>query len=169
MNIEDHTQVQRDAGMALSRLHPGSQHSDLLGHRPIDEGHGWVDVDSSGYTLEEFSNFNSNYRAAPTALRHQQPTIAYQDLSPQQKEVVDLCQEQIRNQTHPIKRVLVQGKAGTGKSAVIKHLCHIIESEFGPRSYQVLAPTGAAALNLDGATIHSYLSLPIQGELSPLN
>lgn len=34
--------------------------------------------------------------------------------------------------------------------------------------YAVLAPTGAAASNIDGKTIHSSLRLPIGGELLPL-
>jgi ATP-dependent exoDNAse (exonuclease V) alpha subunit len=51
--------------------------------------------------------------------------------------------------------VFVSGKAGTGKSTLI---------DFLRRSYNgnivVVAPTGVAALNVKGATIHSYFRFP---------
>jgi len=50
---------------------------------------------------------------------------------------------------------LVTGKAGTGKSTLIQH---IHESFDG--NCVVLAPTGVAAMNVGGATIHSFFRLP---------
>lgn len=51
--------------------------------------------------------------------------------------------------------VFVSGKAGTGKSTLIRW---IVEQ----RKWQtaVVAPTGIAALNVSGATIHSFFRLP---------
>jgi len=51
--------------------------------------------------------------------------------------------------------VFVSGKAGTGKSTLIKYLRHTYE-----KNIVVVAPTGVAALNVQGTTIHSYFHLP---------
>ena len=49
----------------------------------------------------------------------------------------------------------ITGKAGTGKSTFLKHYC-----ENTHKSFLVLAPTGLAALNVGGQTIHSFFGLP---------
>jgi ATP-dependent exoDNAse (exonuclease V) alpha subunit len=51
--------------------------------------------------------------------------------------------------------VFVTGKAGTGKSTFIR----FIREKFDP-GIPVLAPTGVAALNVNGQTIHSFFQLP---------
>jgi len=51
--------------------------------------------------------------------------------------------------------VFVTGNAGTGKSTLIRYLRHVINKQT-----VVLAPTGVAALNVEGATIHSFFHLP---------
>jgi ATP-dependent DNA helicase PIF1 len=52
--------------------------------------------------------------------------------------------------------LLVTGRAGTGKSTVLNR---IVASE--QRKVAVVAPTGVAALNVGGQTIHSLLRLPV--------
>lgn len=52
------------------------------------------------------------------------------------------------------KNLFVTGKAGTGKSTLLHH----IQKIFNKRSV-VLAPTGIAALNVNGQTIHSFFGL----------
>ena len=51
--------------------------------------------------------------------------------------------------------VFLTGRAGSGKSTVVNWL-----RDFGPEGTVFLAPTGLAALNIGGSTIHSFLSLP---------
>jgi ATP-dependent exoDNAse (exonuclease V) alpha subunit len=51
--------------------------------------------------------------------------------------------------------VFVSGKAGTGKSTLVQFLRNTY-----PGNLVVVAPTGVAALNVKGATIHSYFHLP---------
>lgn len=48
--------------------------------------------------------------------------------------------------------VFITGKAGTGKSTLLRH----IRSLYSKRDLAVVAPTGVAALNVDGRTIHDY-------------
>lgn len=52
------------------------------------------------------------------------------------------------------------GKAGTGKSTFLKRVCEVVK-----KSFVVLAPTGVAAYNIGGQTIHSFfgLSFGVQG------
>lgn len=61
------------------------------------------------------------------------------------------------------KNVFLTGKAGTGKSHVTKHVMRLLH-EKGLR-VAALAPTGIAANNIGGATLHSTFSLPPFGLL----
>ena len=77
-------------------------------------------------------------------------------------------------------KTFIMGAAGTGKSWIMKLLCTYLWRLNGqPASnadmpIKILAPTGAAAFNVRGDTIHSALSLPVQEtlhgmpELTPL-
>ena len=51
----------------------------------------------------------------------------------------------------------ITGKAGTGKTTFIKGIQKIVDKNF-----VVLAPTGIAALNVGGQTIHSFFGLPFE-------
>ncbi len=51
--------------------------------------------------------------------------------------------------------LFVTGRAGTGKSTLLKSLRQLIDIEMA-----VLAPTGLAAVNVGGQTIHSFFGLP---------
>ncbi len=51
--------------------------------------------------------------------------------------------------------LFVTGRAGTGKSTLLRALCAMVEDE-----HVVVAPTGLAAVNVGGQTIHSFFGLP---------
>lgn len=51
--------------------------------------------------------------------------------------------------------IFVSGKAGTGKTTLIRYLRHTYK-----KNLVIVAPTGVAALNVKGSTIHSYFRLP---------
>ena len=51
--------------------------------------------------------------------------------------------------------VFLTGKAGTGKSTFLKHVCSVTK-----KKHIVLAPTGIAAINAGGSTLHSFFKLP---------
>ena len=67
-------------------------------------------------------------------------------LTPEQKKALDLMLSG--------KNVFVTGKAGTGKSTVLHEF-----QEKCPHGCVFLAPTGIAAINIDGSTIHSFFHL----------
>ncbi len=54
------------------------------------------------------------------------------------------------------EHVFVTGRAGTGKSTLLQHLAWNTKKQIA-----VCAPTGVAALNVEGQTIHSLFRLPI--------
>lgn len=51
--------------------------------------------------------------------------------------------------------VFLTGKAGTGKSTLLKYICTRVR-----KKHVVLAPTGIAAINAGGSTLHSFFKLP---------
>jgi ATP-dependent exoDNAse (exonuclease V) alpha subunit len=52
----------------------------------------------------------------------------------------------------------IEGTAGTGKSHLINAMCHLIEQKIGD-AIKVAAPTGRAANNVGGLTIHKLLQI----------
>lgn len=59
--------------------------------------------------------------------------------------------------THTRQSVFLTGKAGTGKSTFLKYICAHTKKKF-----VVLAPTGIAAINAGGVTLHSFFKLPFR-------
>src|SRR3954447_42767 len=56
---------------------------------------------------------------------------------------------------HTSKNVFLTGKAGTGKTTFLHNL-----RKSSPKRMAVVAPTGVAAINAGGVTIHSFFQLP---------
>src|SRR5215204_4970539 len=53
------------------------------------------------------------------------------------------------------RNIFLTGKAGTGKTTFLKYI-----KENCPKQMAVVAPTGVAAINANGVTIHSFFQLP---------
>lgn len=66
------------------------------------------------------------------------------ELNPEFKHALKIMEKTSGN-------VFVTGKAGTGKSTLLRHFC-----ETTTKKTAVIAPTGVAALNVKGQTIHSF-------------
>jgi hypothetical protein len=84
-------------------------------------------------------------------LRHARTALADPtniDLNPQFQQALDLIERQGEN-------VFITGKAGTGKSTLLNYLRATTTKQL-----VVLAPTGVAALNVGGQTIHSFFRFP---------
>lgn len=73
------------------------------------------------------------------------PTTTHNDL-------FELAEGFINNSNQP---VFLTGKAGTGKTTFLKHII-----KHSVKNCAVVAPTGVAAINAGGATIHSFFQLP---------
>ncbi|MDD4516420.1 tetratricopeptide repeat protein [Massilibacteroides sp.] len=59
--------------------------------------------------------------------------------------------------TYTRQSVFLTGKAGTGKSTFLKYIC-----KHTKKKHVVLAPTGIAAINAGGVTLHSFFKLPFR-------
>lgn len=66
-------------------------------------------------------------------------------------------QEALQLITYTRQSVFLTGKAGTGKSTFLKYIC-----KHTTKKYVVLAPTGIAAINAGGVTLHSFFKLPFR-------
>lgn len=53
------------------------------------------------------------------------------------------------------RSLFITGKAGTGKSTFMRHIAATIK-----KKHIILAPTGIAAINAGGSTLHSFFKLP---------
>ena len=53
------------------------------------------------------------------------------------------------------RSLFLTGKAGTGKSTFLRYVAHNTK-----KKYVILAPTGIAAINAGGQTLHSFFKLP---------
>src|SRR5258708_3853064 len=71
----------------------------------------------------------------------QQTTI---DLNPEFNKALDLMENSRKN-------VFITGRAGTGKSTLLNYF-----KSKTTKNIAILAPTGVAALNIGGQTIHSF-------------
>ena len=72
---------------------------------------------------------------------------------------IDTSNEEFQNALKLIQythqSVFLTGKAGTGKSTFLKYICKTVK-----KKHIVLAPTGIAAINAGGSTLHSFFRLP---------
>lgn len=91
------------------------------------------------------ANKNSQGKAFSDKCRHKQPDL---EVLPEYELARDLV-----NDEFPL--LIVTGGAGTGKSTFIRWLSRSFEGHV-----LVAAPTGIAALNVDGKTLHSMCVLP---------
>ena len=77
------------------------------------------------------------------------------------KSNIDLDNPEFQNVWNLVRftrqSVFLTGKAGTGKSTFLKYIC-----ENTTKKYVVLAPTGIAAVNVGGVTMHSFFKLPFK-------
>ena len=85
-------------------------------------------------------------------------------------EINEEFKKSINLMEQPDTNLFITGKAGVGKSTLLMHFC-----ENTKKSYVVLAPTGVAALNVKGQTIHRFFNFYVditpnqisKGEVKP--
>lgn len=74
-------------------------------------------------------------------------------------ENIDLNNPELQNALQILeftrRSLFLTGKAGTGKSTFLRYIASTIK-----KKHVILAPTGIAAINAGGATLHSFFKLP---------
>ncbi|MDG5800190.1 AAA family ATPase [Marinilabiliaceae bacterium ANBcel2] len=74
---------------------------------------------------------------------------------------IDRKNPEFQNALHLIEHtnssVYLTGRAGTGKSTFLRYICEVTH-----KKHIVLAPTGIAAINAGGVTIHSFFKIPFR-------
>ena len=83
-------------------------------------------------------------------------------LSPKESNQIAQFVERFINQTD--ESIFLTGKAGTGKTTLLQK---IVKSTY--KQTVIVAPTGIAALNAGGVTIHSFFQLPFGGFIPDFN
>lgn len=71
------------------------------------------------------------------------------EMTPENKRIIELMESTQQN-------IFLTGKAGTGKSTLLRYFRAVT-----PKKHAVVAPTGIAAINVQGQTIHSFFSFKV--------
>ncbi|MBI5755106.1 AAA family ATPase [Candidatus Peregrinibacteria bacterium] len=83
-----------------------------------------------------------------TGTTSQIPQVSAVEINPDFARALDFLENTNKN-------IFITGKAGTGKSTLLQYF-----REHTAKNVAVLAPTGVAALNVKGQTIHSFFHFP---------
>ena len=165
---------------ALAGQRPGRDNTNLedgnaLGHRDIDRLFDWSPcVNTHPDVTPDW--WNEQKTAFPKSLEVEYASQTVVDsLNLKQRQIYDLVIDHFeasvaaeQNNSPPPPQLLLQddGKAGTGKSFVIKtmsaHLQQMAASAGHRNPVQRAAPTGVAAHGISGRTLHALFRLPIR-------
>ena len=134
----------------------------------VDVAYDWTNNDQKVSSIPKTVNFLQTYKNEN--LENKKIfTIDDFTLSKEQSEVLHLCRQQIElvkngsiGWSDIIKRVIVQGKSGSGKSTIIKKIEQEIIENFDQEAIAVTAPTKVAAINIGGCTLYSRFSLTLK-------
>ncbi|GES76663.1 ATP-dependent DNA helicase Pif1-like [Rhizophagus clarus] len=138
-----------------------------LGSQDIDQNHDWVNDPRQRYSkLVDIDTFVS--RNCRINAKKENIIVDYQTLNGNQKIIFKRIESHYNDvfnghQIDPL-RIIVMGTARIGKTYLIKAIRSRLQEMVGTGSKSpiiVLVPTGVAAFNIDGVTIHSGLSIPI--------
>ena len=139
----------------------------LICHRNAEfqsncDDYDWSASSSAYPNLDELPSFLTRHRQeAP--LRTFTTTANPCHLQGKQLQTYELVKEHMEGDKSNPLRMIVSGTAGTGKSYLIHCLRLLLQDKV-----RVVAPTGVAAFNVDGHTLHSLLCLPTKGEFKDL-
>ncbi|KAK3896343.1 PIF1-like helicase-domain-containing protein, partial [Staphylotrichum tortipilum] len=156
---------------------------DILGNRDIDLLYSWEPhvgryPDLEPMAAEYWKVMRSDHGAAEVD-DGTEVAGTPSSLNTEQRIIFDMFEAHFKahvggNNPEPIL-LHVDGRGGTGKSYIIRllsaRLDHLARAAGRPSPVVRAAPTGVAANNISGSTIHSLLRLPIskKGELNTLN
>ncbi|KAK3922031.1 ATP-dependent DNA helicase [Frankliniella fusca] len=169
--------------MVLARMGANNQAEMVpIGRREMDLAYDWHASSQAYGDHAALREFVSRHRETTRLEPEQEAMVDDVVYTPEQQKLIDLVQIQIdsvapggapRGPGPVFKRVLIQGKAGCGKSTVVKKCVTMARQRLGPRAAKLMAPTAAAAtvLGMGCTTIHSLCKIfprqpfkPLEGE-----
>ena len=144
--------------MLLSQLCPdlGSSEQNTM---QVD----WCAAANAYPNLEESPSFIARSKERFEAASTQATSVDLARLQGKQLQAYQLVQEHLQQPNSVPLRLIISGTAGTGKSYLIHCLKQMLKEK-----KKVAAPTGVAAFNVEGCTLHSLLDLPTRGEFKAL-
>ncbi len=179
----EHDEAEQDQDLRheelLSRRRPNHDGSPVqiltdLGERSMDKDHDWLQP-TCDTTLTVLRNHSAVARvtredASAPATLEEAGSLSF--LNAEQRDVVDRVIDHYRDRAGAQLLLHLDGVSGTGKSTCI----NLISSHLAYYAAQVdmvnpvlrAAPTGVAAFNIKGFTLHQLLNLPIQSAFEPL-
>ncbi len=89
-------------------------------------------------------------------IREMQSTITRSSLNTKQREIADLILSG--------ENVFLTGVAGTGKSYLFKYVIQELKEKYKVYEIAITAPTGIAAVNINGQTLHSWAGIGLGKE-----
>lgn len=137
-------------------------HTDLQADITSQQDYDWSLPAQSYVNLEEMPSFITQQRQSTP----QQPfttSASPQHLQGKQLEAYHVVLRHTQSNASTPLRMIISGTAGTGKSYLINCLRLLLGDQV-----RVAAPTGVAAFNIDGHTLHSLLALPTKGDFKDL-
>lgn len=165
-NDADHDHAQPD-DIVYAQLYDDIASSIPLASQAVeyyygDDNYAWdkFALDNPNYAEELVQTWNELRNQAPADV---EPNILPRSLSGHQRLVFAIIADHYSNRRRPPLRLIVSGRAGTGKTQVIKAICGYLP----PGTIAICAPSGVAAYNVGGSTIHSLLKLPLRGDTVP--
>ena len=116
--------------------------------------------------------------SAPTVMSDDELNVKIGTLNQKQREYFDIIYNWAKRFVQNLSAVskvdikplyiFLTGGAGTGKSHLVKTIYHTLTKTFSYRAMTLdkpkvllVAPTGVAAVNIDGTTIHTALGIPV--------
>ncbi|XP_043267698.1 uncharacterized protein [Venturia canescens] len=126
------------------------------GNQKVPHGCDPIEADDA---MKDFINLGAN-----EAHKEKNVSDMILELNADQKRIFDSVTNAINS--GEILRLYVSGEGGTGKSFLIKTItCWLRQVK--NKDSAVTAPTGIAAFNIDGLTLHRLLQLPVEHNRTP--
>ena len=113
--------------------------------------------------MEESCSFITRQKESGSQPSSRSPSADPQLLRGKQLQAYQAVQQHQLNRRGTALRIIISGTAGTGKSLLINCLTDLLRPHV-----KVAAPTGVAAFNIYGSTLHTLLHLPTRGEFREL-
>lgn len=160
-----------------------------LGLRPLDDGWDTEEAYTRYDHVDKIASYIQDQRRLAATSDGAEADAQAEDLATlrakctpdslnvEQRAIFDIYEDTYRRildrEDVPQQLLNIDGTAGCGKTHLIRAICFRLRdmaTEYGePDPIRVLAPSGVAALNISGQTVHSACSVPIPPSLTLLS